>query len=98
MSLSRGQVNPLNVLKLRKVNFIPEHFTKISVSKNVSIKLLEQWIEYNLNSRYAIQKKFTVDQNNKIVEVCIVATEDPKDITMLTLGCSYIHKTKEELF
>jgi len=24
--------------------------------------------------------------------------EDPKEVTMLTLGCPYIHKNKKEIF
>lgn len=98
MSLSRGQVNPLNVLDHRELKFIPEHFTKISVSRGTDIKLLGQWINYNLNSRYAIKKTYTVDQNNKLIEIYEIGIEDPKELTMLTLGCPYIHKTREELF
>jgi hypothetical protein len=98
MSLSRGTINPLSALNLRKVGFCPEHFTKITVSKNVSIKLLERWIEYNLNSRYAVQEKFIVDSNNKITLMYEIGLEDPKEITMLSLGCSYIHKNKEDIF
>ena len=69
MALSRGEINPLGVLGLRKLSFIPEHFTKISVDPFANIKLLDHWISYNLNSRYAIKKQYTVDHNNKMVEV-----------------------------
>ena len=98
MSLSRGEVNPLGVLNLRKLNFIPEHFTKIAVSSAVDLKLLDQWINYNLNSRYAIKKQYTLDQSNKMVEVIEIGIEDPKEILMMTLGCPHIHKTKKEIF
>ena len=98
MSLSRGEINPLGVLGLRKLSFIPEHFTKISVDTFVNVKLLDHWIGYNLNSRYAIKKQYTVDHNNKMVEVLAVGIEDPREITMLTLGCPYIHNDKKELF
>ena len=98
MSLNRGTVNALNVLGFRKLSFIPEHFTKISVDTFVNVKLLDHWIGYNLNSRYAIKKQYTVDHNNKMVEVLEVGMEDPREITMLTLGCPYIHNDKKELF
>ena len=98
MSLSRGNVNPLNVLEHRKLSFIPEHFTKISVDRGTDIRLLEQWVNYNLNSRYAIRKTYIINQNNKLIEVYEIGIEDPKEITMLTLGCPYIHKTREDLF
>lgn len=92
MSLSRGQVNPLGVLGFRKLNFIPEHFVRIRLDKIVDLKLLDYWINYNLNSRYALVKRLDLDANKKIVEIVEVGLEDPKELTMLTLGCPYIHK------
>lgn len=91
MPLSRGEVNPLSVLGLRKLNFIPEHFAKININKSIDIKLLDYWINYNLNSRYAITKNLSIDSNKKIIEILEIGMEDPKEITMLTLGCPYLH-------
>jgi len=92
MSLSRNEVNPLGVLGVRKLSFIPEHFTKLAVSNPVDIKLLDHWINYHLNSRYAIKKTLSLDSNNKTSEVVEIGIEDPREITMLTLGCPYIHR------
>lgn len=91
MSLNRGEVNPLSVLKLRKLSFIPSHFTKISIDLT-DVKMLDHWINYHLNSRYAIKKTFSLDANKKMVEVIEVGLEDPRELTMLTLGCPYVHK------
>ena len=92
MSLSRGEINPLGVLGLRKLSFIPEHFSKLSVDRSIDAKLLEHWISYNLNSRYAIKKRLTIDQNKKMIEVIEIGIEDPRELTMLSLGCPYLHK------
>jgi hypothetical protein len=91
MSLNRGEVNPLSVLGLRKLNFIPDHFAKITVNKTIDTKLIDNWINYNLNSRYAVTKNLSIDQNKKMIEVLEIGLEDPKEITMLTLGCPYLH-------
>lgn len=91
MALSRGEVNPLGVLKLRKLGFIPEHFTKIAIDLT-DIKLLDHWINYHLNSRYAIKRTYSLDSNKKLVEVLEIGLEDPREVTMLTLGCPYVHK------
>ena len=91
MPLSRNEVNPLSVLGLRKLSFIPEHFSKITVDLS-DIKILDHWINYNLNSRYAIKKTFSIDSNKKMVEVLEIGLEDPREITMLSLGCPYLHK------
>jgi PhoPQ-activated pathogenicity-related protein len=91
MSLSRQEVNPLGVLDLRKLKFIPKHFTKISVDESVDIKLLDLWISYNLNSRYAIKRRYSLDLDNRLTDVIEIGIEDPKETLMLTLGCPYIH-------
>ena len=98
MSLNRGEVNPLSVLGLRKLSFIPAHFTKISVDQYVNANLLDHWINYNLNSRYAIKKQYVVDASNKMVEMLEIGLEDPKEAIMLTLGCPHIHKNTKDIF
>jgi len=95
MSLNRGQINPLGVLGSRKLSFIPAHFKKIFVSSSIDAKIIDHWISYNLNSRYAIKKNFIVNDQNKITEVVEIGIEDQKEITILTLGCSYLHNQKE---
>jgi hypothetical protein len=92
MSLSRGEINPLSVIGMRRLNFIPKHFGKITIDNTTDIKILDQWINYNLNSRYAIKKNLRLDSNNKMVESIEIGLEDPKEITMLTLGCPHLHK------
>jgi len=98
MSLNRSEVNPLGILKLRKLTFSPEHFTKILVNRYANIKLLDHWIIYNLNSRYSIAKKITLDHNKKMVEMFEIGIEDPREITMFMLGCPYLHNKEKEIF
>lgn len=92
MSLNKGEINPLNVLGFRKLSFIPKHFAKISIESKVDLKAIEHWIEYNLNSRYATWTKQVLDQNKKIIQVIEIGLEDPKEITMLSLGCNHLYK------
>ena len=92
MSLSRGEVNPLGILGLRRLSFIPKHFTTVTVGNDlIDIKLLDHWINYHLNSRYAIKKSLKLDSSKKITEVIEIGIEDPRELTMLTLGCPYVH-------
>jgi len=89
--MNRGEVNPLSVLQLRKLNFIPQHFTVIKIKIFVKdIKFLDNWINYHLNSRYAIKKNFTINQDNKMIEVIEVGIEDPSELSMLALGCPHL--------
>jgi hypothetical protein len=54
--------------------------------------MLDHWINYHLNSRYAIRKGLTLDDNKKFVDAIDIGIEDPKELTMLSLGCSLLHK------
>ena len=95
MALNRGTVNALNVLGFRKLSFIPEHFSKISIDYKFDVKLVEHWIEYNLNSRYAIQVNYSLDSNRKMISITEIGIEDPKELSMLSLGCQHLHKKRE---
>jgi hypothetical protein len=90
MSLSRNEVVPLSVLNLRRLTFIPEHFTKISLPI-CDVRKLDHWINYYLNSRYAICRTLSLDSGNKMSEVLEVGLEDPREVSILTLGCPYVH-------
>ena len=81
---------------MRRLGFIPEHFKSITVksykTNPVDFKMLNQWINYNLNSRYAIKETLVLDANNKMTEALEIGMEDPKEILMLSLGCPYLNK------
>jgi hypothetical protein len=32
-----------------------------------------------------------LDKNNKITEMCEIAVEDPKELSMLSLGCPHLY-------
>lgn len=87
MSLNRNELNPLSVLELRKLSFIPNHFSKITLKSPTDIRQLDHWINFNLNSRYSIKKTIALDSTQKISDVIEVGIEDPKEMLMLTLGC-----------
>jgi hypothetical protein len=95
MSLNRGTVNALGALGFRKLSFIPEHFARLSIDGRLDLKAVEHWIEYNLNSRYSVQINYGLDQTRKVQEVTEIGLEDPKELTMLSLGCHHLHKKKE---
>lgn len=92
MSLSRKEINPLDVLGSRRLSFIPEHFSKLTVENKVDFTLLDQWIGYNLNGRYSLTRSVALDREHIISEVIKIGLEDPKEIVILSLGCPLLHK------
>jgi hypothetical protein len=45
-----------------------------------------------LNGRYAIRDSFGLDENRKLVPFTEIGMEDPKELTMLAIGCQHLHK------
>jgi hypothetical protein len=90
MSLNKKEVNFLNALDLRKLNFIPDHFQKITLNYKVDIRSVERWIEYYLNSRYSIKHILMLDNNKKIIHGTVIGLEDSKELSILTLGCNFL--------
>lgn len=91
MSLVRNSVNILNAIDGRRLSYIPEHFTRMTL--RTSIPSIDTWIYQNLDSRYAIVKSLVLDSDNKIVEVQELGVEDPKELTILSLSCPYLDRT-----
>lgn len=53
--LKHGIVNPLNALEIRRLNFVPPHFTRVRLDGLwCDLKDIEDWIYTNLECRYAI--------------------------------------------
>lgn len=90
MAIAKGTINPLNVLGLRKLNYMPKHFTKMTVRSHFDE--ISMWVYKNLNSRYAIKRTLKVSEDNKMVESQEIGFEDPKELTMFSLACPYLHK------
>lgn len=98
MPLSRGTVNPLSVLGLRRLSFIPEHFATITIASNGTSKEIDNWINFNLNGRYALKRTLVVNQHNKLTEMLEIGLEDPAELTMLSLGCPHLYNKEKDIF
>ena len=91
MSLTRGSVNALYVANVWRLQFMPSHFDKMTVSANI-VSALDGWVYQNLDSRYAIVKNLKLDSDNKLVEIHELGVEDAKELTMLSLSCPLLDK------
>lgn len=94
MALSKGRVNPLNVIGQRKLSYIPEHFGIMKITDISNIEKIDSWIYHNLNSRYCVSLHQGIDSQRKITSICEIGIEDNKELSMLGLSCPYLHKNK----
>lgn len=89
MSLVKGTVNAMNLLSVRKLKYIPEHFARMQIKK-YNADSINSWIYKNLDSRYAIVSGLALDKDDRLIEIQELGIEDPKELTMLCLLCPYI--------
>ena len=92
MSLIKGSVNPLNVLGVRRLRYMPKHFARMTINNELNSDRIDAWVYQNLDSRYAIVKSLKIDSNNKMIEVQELGVEDAKELTILSLSCPYLDK------
>lgn len=91
MSLTKGSVNALNVLGARRLTYIPKHFTRMTLHTN-RIDMVDKWIYQNLDSRYAIIKRLTIDHNDKLGQAHELGIEIAKELTIMSLSCPYLDR------
>jgi hypothetical protein len=92
MSLIKGSVNPLNVLGVRRLSYMPKHFARMTINDELNSDRIDAWVYQNLDSRYAIIKSLKIDSNNKMIEIQELGVEDAKELTILSLSCPYLDK------
>jgi len=83
------EVNPLDVLDLRRTSFPPIHFEYMDIpfSYNMEESIIE-WIDVNLRNRFYVGKNVRLDRDtNKLVNVLTVGFEDPKELSYFALAC-----------
>lgn len=88
---SIDNLNPLNVIGVRKFNFLPPHLTpvEIQISKYKSKLDIDDWINDNLSGRYwsgTISKL----QDNKIILTNSISFEEPPELTIFLLSCPHL--------
>ena len=69
--LKHGEVNPLNVFGLRKLEHCPPHFEQVTFWPNVNEKHVSDWIYENLSGRFYVGYRDI--QTNRALERHIVA-------------------------
>lgn len=86
------ELNPLEVLDIRKVNRIPLHFSRIKLSHLSDVSNIEKWIHSKCRGRYSIASMPGKDDSGKIKNFTFIGFEDEKEITYFMLACPYFRR------
>lgn len=87
---SNYKPNPLNVLSLRQLDFMPVHFTCITVQFKYNLQSsIIKWIETNLKGRYCIDNTVFLHDNNIVMQIRL-GFEDSKESSYFMLACPHL--------
>lgn len=83
-------LNPLSVLKIRKLDFLPSHFSKVVIPEsNLWDGNVENWVATKLKGRYCITRNPMIDNDGKLKSTFVLGLEDQKEMTYFMLACPY---------
>ena len=85
-------LNPIDILNQRKLNFIPPHFSKIKITENEIFEGLEDWVKLKLKGRYCLIKKPSIDQNSSLKSTYFIGFENQKELTYFMLACPHLRR------
>jgi hypothetical protein len=86
-------LNPLDVLKQRRVTYAASHFAELLVSDSEIFEGVEDWVKNKLKGRYYIVKKPALDKNNVLKSSYYIGFEDQKELTYFMLACPQLRRT-----
>lgn len=86
------ELNPIDVLKQRKLKTIPPHFKKMRVSEVEVFEGLEEWVKLKLKGRYYIAKQPSIDNSGNLRSNLFIGFEDSKELTYFMLACPHLRR------
>lgn len=85
-------LNPLDVLKQRKLSTIPPHFSKMRVSESEIFEGIEDWVKAKLKGRYCVVKQPGIDKTGSLKSTYFLGFEDQKELTYFMLACPLLRR------
>lgn len=85
-------LNPIDVLKQRKVKTIPPHFSKMKITESELFEGLEDWVKTKLKGRYYITKCPSIDKTGNLKSSMFIGFEDQKELTYFMLACPHLRR------
>lgn len=88
-------INPLEVLNVRRVHFPPDHFAYIDILASYNIEnYVVEWISVNLKNRFYVGDNVRLnDKTNKVVNTLAIGFEDHKELSYFAIACPVLKYT-----
>lgn len=88
--LKHGEINPLNVMGLRRVEYCPPHFEKVFFNCRVQDKKITDWIYENFEGRFYFGNLYRALDNKAEIFKC-AAFEEPAEVSIFLLSLDRIN-------
>ncbi len=85
-------LNPLDVLKQRKLKTSAPHFSSLAISDTEIFEGVEDWVKTKLKGRYYIVKKPSLDKGGNLRSTSLIGFEDQRELTYFMLACPYLRR------
>ena len=85
-------LNPLDVLKQRKLKTLPPHFSKIKITESEMFEGVEDWIKTKLKGRYCLVRYPNIDNSGSLKSTTVVGFEEQKELTYFMLACPILRR------
>ena len=85
-------LNPIDVLKQRKVTTVSPHFKKVKISDSDLFEGLEEWVKLKLKGRYCIAKQPSIDSSGNLRSNLYIGFEESKELTYFMLACPHLRR------
>lgn len=91
MPLKHGDVNPLVVFGLRRLDHKPPHFEPVYFDTKVNDKVITDWVWENLDGRFFYGDHFLPAANGSITMQKVIAFEEKSEASYFCLVLSTIN-------
>jgi len=85
------ELNQLEILGVRKLNYMPPHYTKMRIEP-FAMHYIEEWIQSKLSGRYCITAIPSITKNDSLKSEVYVGFEEEKEMTYFMLACPDIRR------
>ena len=92
MMLKYGEVNPLNVFGLRRMEHCPPHFVRVDFDLKTEEKQIIDWIYEHLEGRFYFSDAYSVDDQGRTQMCYRAAFEHGAEASMFGLMMETINR------
>jgi hypothetical protein len=85
-------LNPIDVLKQRKLKTLPPHFSKMKISESELFEGVEDWVKTKLKGRYCLVRSPGIDEGGNLKSATYIGFEQQKELTYFMLACPNLRR------